>query len=349
MRTSDFKYDLPKELIAQTPLETRTDSRLLVVNRLTGERIHEHFKNLHAYLRRGDVLVLNDTAVIPARLIGVKEDTGAVIEVLLLHQKADDVWECLVKKAKKVKEGTVLSFGEGALMMECVGVEEDGIRLLRMRYSGIFYELLDRLGETPLPPYIHEHLDDPDRYQTVYSEKKGSAAAPTAGLHFTEEYLSKLAAMGVEIVRLTLHVGLGTFRPVSVEDVKSHVMHEEYYVVPGSTAHAINRAKEENRRIVAVGTTSLRTLETVVDEEGVVHAKSGWSRLFIYPPYTFKVVDCLLTNFHLPESTLLMLVSAFASKTIIMDAYEAAKERKYRFFSFGDAMFLTDDHLNNKH
>ncbi|MFW5913947.1 MAG: tRNA preQ1(34) S-adenosylmethionine ribosyltransferase-isomerase QueA [Bacillota bacterium] len=348
MKTSDFNYDLPESLIAQTPLKNRTDSRLLVVNKNSGDYVHEQFKNLHRYLKKGDVMVLNDTAVIPARLIGEKTETGAVIEVLLLHQRADDEWECLVKKAKKVKVGTVLSFGEGALTMECTGVKEEGIRLFKMRYSGIFYELLDRLGETPLPPYIHEKLDDPDRYQTVYSEKKGSAAAPTAGLHFTRPYLESLRAMGVEIVHLTLHVGLGTFRPVSVEDVTSHIMHEEYYSVPARTAEAINRAKHENRRIVAVGTTSLRTLETVVDEGGTVHAGSGWSRLFIYPPYTFRAVDALLTNFHLPESTLLMLVSAFASKTIIMDAYDAAIRERYRFFSFGDAMFLTGDHEPNQ-
>ncbi|MFW6285343.1 MAG: tRNA preQ1(34) S-adenosylmethionine ribosyltransferase-isomerase QueA [Bacillota bacterium] len=344
MKTSDFNYDLPESLIAQTPLENRTDSRLLVVNKDSGDHVHEQFKNLHRYLKEGDVMVLNDTAVIPARLIGVKKDTGAVIEVLLLHQKADDEWECLVKKARKVRVGTTLSFGDGALTMECTGVEEEGIRLFKMHYSGIFYELLERLGETPLPPYIHEKLDDPDRYQTVYSEKKGSAAAPTAGLHFTKPYLESLRAMGIGIVHLTLHVGLGTFRPVSVEDVKNHVMHEEYYSVPEKTADAINRAKRENRRIVAVGTTSLRTLETVVDDEGTVHAGSGWSRLFVYPPYTFKAVDALLTNFHLPESTLLMLVSAFASKAIIMDAYQAAIRERYRFFSFGDAMFLTGDH-----
>ncbi|MFP4077870.1 MAG: tRNA preQ1(34) S-adenosylmethionine ribosyltransferase-isomerase QueA [Bacillota bacterium] len=348
MKTSDFNYDLPESLIAQTPLENRTDSRLLVVNKDSGDHVHEQFKNLHRYLKEGDVMVLNDTAVIPARLIGVKKDTGAVIEVLLLHQKADDEWECLVKKARKVRVGTTLSFGDGALTMECTGVEEEGIRLFKMHYSGIFYELLERLGETPLPPYIHEKLDDPDRYQTVYSEKKGSAAAPTAGLHFTKPYLESLRAMGIGIVHLTLHVGLGTFRPVSVEDVKNHVMHEEYYSVPEKTADAINRAKRENRRIVAVGTTSLRTLETVVDDEGTVHAGSGWSRLFVYPPYTFKAVDALLTNFHLPESTLLMLVSAFASKAIIMDAYQAAIRERYRFFSFGDAMFLTGDHEPNQ-
>lgn len=348
MKTSDFNYDLPEELIAQTPLATRTDSRLLVVNRHTGDYVHEQFTNLHKYLREGDVMVLNDTAVIPARLIGVKKETGAVIEVLLLHQKENDVWECLVKKARKVKVGTELSFGDGALTMECVGVKEEGIRLFKLSYSGIFYELLDELGETPLPPYIHEKLDDPDRYQTVYSEKKGSAAAPTAGLHFTKPYLQKLRAMGVTIVHLTLHVGLGTFRPVSVDDVTKHVMHEEYYSVPKTTADTINDAKRKNRRIIAIGTTSIRTLETVVDESGTVHAGSGWSRLFIYPPHTFRAVDCLLTNFHLPESTLLMLVSAFASKTIIMDAYEAAIRERYRFFSFGDAMFLTGDHIPNQ-
>ncbi|MGM0435989.1 MAG: tRNA preQ1(34) S-adenosylmethionine ribosyltransferase-isomerase QueA [Bacillota bacterium] len=341
MKTKDFTYDLPEALIAQTPLQNRTDSRLLALDKNTGETIHTKFNQLHTFLKKGDVLVLNDTSVIPARLIG-KKDTGAVIEVLLLHQKEGDVWECLTKKAKKIKVGTTVTFGDGELTMECVGVEEEGIRHFKLHYEGILYEVLDRLGTMPLPPYIHEKLEDPDRYQTVYNEKKGSAAAPTAGLHFTETYLQKLKAMGITLAYVTLHVGLGTFRPVSVEDVTSHVMHEEYYSVSKDTADVINQAKEESRRVVAVGTTSLRTLETVAKKDGHISEESGWSRLFIYPPYEFKAVDALLTNFHLPESTLLMLVSAFASKAIIMNAYQEAIDKRYRFFSFGDAMFITN-------
>lgn len=341
MKTKDFTYDLPKELIAQTPLANRTDSRLLALDKETGEIDHTQFNQLHTYLKKGDVLVLNDTSVIPARLIG-RKDTGAVIEVLLLHQKEEDVWECLAKKAKKIKVGTTITFGEGQLTMECVEVKEEGIRLFKLNYSGILYEVLDELGSMPLPPYIHEKLEDSERYQTVYNKKKGSAAAPTAGLHFTKPYLQKLEAMGVTLAYVTLHVGLGTFRPVSVSDVESHIMHEEYYSVSQATADILNTAKEEGRRIIAVGTTSLRTLETVAKKDGYIPEESGWSRLFIYPPYTFKAVDALLTNFHLPESTLLMLVSAFASKSIIMNAYREAAEKRYRFFSFGDAMFITD-------
>ncbi len=341
MKTKDFTYDLPKELIAQTPLANRTDSRLLALDKETGEIDHTQFNQLHTYLKKGDVLVLNDTSVIPARLIG-RKDTGAVIEVLLLHQKEEDVWECLAKKAKKIKVGTTITFGEGQLTMECVEVKEEGIRLFKLNYSGILYEVLDELGSMPLPPYIHEKLEDGERYQTVYNKKKGSAAAPTAGLHFTKPYLQKLEAMGVTLTYVTLHVGLGTFRPVSVSDVESHIMHEEYYSVSQATADILNTAKEEGRRIIAVGTTSLRTLETVAKKDGYIPEESGWSRLFIYPPYTFKAVDALLTNFHLPESTLLMLVSAFASKSIIMNAYREAAEKRYRFFSFGDAMFITD-------
>jgi S-adenosylmethionine:tRNA ribosyltransferase-isomerase len=341
MKTKDFTYDLPEELIAQTPLSNRTDSRLLALDKNSGETLHTKFNQLHTFLKKGDVLVLNDTSVIPARLIG-KKDTGAVIEVLLLHQKEDNVWECLAKKAKKIKVGTTIVFGEGELTMECVEVKEEGIRLFKLHYEGILYEVLDRLGTMPLPPYIHEKLDDPDRYQTVYNEKKGSAAAPTAGLHFTKAYLQKIEAMGVNLAYVTLHVGLGTFRPVSVEDVTSHVMHEEYYSVTQKTADTINKARAENRRVIAVGTTSLRTLETVAKKDGRVKEESGWSRLFIYPPYKFKAVDALLTNFHLPESTLLMLVSAFSSKENIMKAYREAIEKRYRFFSFGDAMFITN-------
>ncbi len=341
MKTKDFTYDLPEELIAQTPLSNRTDSRLLALDKNSGETLHTKFNQLHTFLKKGDVLVLNDTSVIPARLIG-KKDTGAVIEVLLLHQKEDNVWECLAKKAKKIKVGTTIVFGEGELTMECVEVKEEGIRLFKLHYEGILYEVLDKLGTMPLPPYIHEKLDDPDRYQTVYNEKKGSAAAPTAGLHFTKAYLRKIESMGISLAYVTLHVGLGTFRPVSVEDVTSHVMHEEYYSVTQKTADTINKARAENRRVIAVGTTSLRTLETVAKKDGRVKEESGWSRLFIYPPYTFKAVDALLTNFHLPESTLLMLVSAFSSKENIMNAYCEAIEKRYRFFSFGDAMFITN-------
>ncbi len=342
MKTSDFDYHLPEELIAQTPLKNRTDSRLLVLDRHTGDYRHERFKNLHHYLRKGDVLVLNDTEVIPARLIGVKESTGANIEVLLLNEKGDNIWECLVKKAKKVKKGTTLSFGEGMLKMECVKEKEEGLREFRLHYEGILYEVLDALGEMPLPPYIHEKLEEKDRYQTVYSKYKGSAAAPTAGLHFTKEYMAHIEAMGVEIVCVTLHVGLGTFRPVQVEDVTKHTMHEEYYSVSKEAKERINLAKREGRRVIPVGTTSLRTLETVAVENGRIEAGSGQSDLFVYPGFEFKIIDGLLTNFHLPQSTLLMLVSALAGKTNIMRAYEAAIRERYRFFSFGDAMFITD-------
>ncbi len=341
MKLKDFTYRLPDELIAQSPLKNRLGSRLLVVNRDTGVHIDEQFSQLQHYLKSGDVLVLNDTAVLPARLIGEKSDTGAVIEVLLLKSEPNDVWECLVKKAKKVKVGTRVVFGDSALVAECIEVLDEGLRRFKMHYEGVFYELLDKLGEMPLPPYIHEKLDDQDRYQTVYRKHKGSAAAPTAGLHFTEAYLARLKAQGIDIVTVTLHVGLGTFRPVSVENVKEHKMHEEYYTVTQEAAEAIQKAKQENRRIVAVGTTSMRTLETVAKLHGKVTEDSGFSDLFIYPGFEFKVVDALLTNFHLPESTLLMLVSAFASKSIIFDAYQHAIDEKYRFFSFGDAMFLT--------
>jgi len=342
MKTKDFYYELPEALIAQTPLKVRTDSRLMIVDKTTQTRKDTVFNQFHNYLRKGDVLVLNDTSVIPARLIGEKMDTKAIIEVLMLAQKAEDVWECLVKKAKKVKVGTMISFGDGRLKLECINIKEEGLRDFKLHYDGIFYEILESLGEMPLPPYIHEKLEERDRYQTVYNKHKGSAAAPTAGLHFTKEYLSYIESLGVEIRYVTLHVGLGTFRPVSVEDVSSHKMHEEYYTVTEETAEAINKAKKENRRVIAVGTTSLRTLETVASAPGVIKAQSGLSDIFIYPGFRFNVVDALLTNFHLPESTLLMLVSAFSSKSIIMDAYKHAIDVAYRFFSFGDAMFLTD-------
>jgi len=342
MKTKDFYYDLPERLIAQTPLKVRTDSKLMVVDKTSDKKVDTVFNQFHTYLRKGDVLVLNDTSVIPARLIGEKEESNAVIEVLMLAQKADDVWECLVKKAKKVKVGTVISFGDGLLKLECVKVKEEGLRDFKLHYEGIFYEILESLGEMPLPPYINEKLEERDRYQTVYNKHKGSAAAPTAGLHFTKDYLAYIESLGVEICYVTLHVGLGTFRPVSVEDVSSHKMHEEYYTVTEETANAINKAKVEGRRVIAVGTTSLRTLETVAISDGVIEAQSGLSDIFIYPGFKFNVVDSLLTNFHLPESTLLMLVSAFASKSIIMNAYNHAIEKDYRFFSFGDAMFITD-------
>ncbi len=345
MRTKDFSYHLPEHLIAQRPLKHRLDSRLLVLNRFDGARRHTAFSEFHTYLRKGDVLVLNDTAVLPARLIGRKEKTDAVVEVLFLREVDTDRWECLVGNAKRVKKETRLSFGDGELLMRCVRVKEEGLRDFDLEYDGDLYDILDHLGEMPLPPYIHETLDDPERYQTVYRREKGSAAAPTAGLHFTEDYLRTIRNMGVEIVHITLHVGLGTFRPVKVDRVENHHMHEEYYSVGSETARRINEAKRDGRRVVAVGTTSTRTLETIADGEGLIEAKSGMSDLFIYPGYTFRCVDCLLTNFHLPESTLLMMVSAFASREIILDAYEEAVEKKYRFFSFGDAMFLTDEKL----
>ena len=340
MKLKAFSYQLPEALIAQSPLKNRLDSRLLVVDRETGNLRDEHFSNLHNYLKKDDVLVLNDTAVLPARLIGTKK-TGAVIEVLLLKQEADDVWECLVKKAKKIHVGTTVHFGDDTIIAECVEVLDEGLRRFKMHYKGVFYELLDTLGEMPLPPYIHEKLTDQNRYQTVYKKHQGSAAAPTAGLHFTHAYLDKLSAMGIDIVTVTLHVGLGTFRPVTVDDVKTHKMHEEYYTVSEEAALKILKAQAQNRRIVAVGTTSMRTLETVAKKHGRIQADSGFSDLFIYPGFSFKVCDALLTNFHLPESTLLMLVSAFATKEIIFNSYRHAIAQKYRFFSFGDAMFLT--------
>ncbi|MFW6319241.1 MAG: tRNA preQ1(34) S-adenosylmethionine ribosyltransferase-isomerase QueA [Bacillota bacterium] len=341
MKLKDFTYTLPDTLIAQSPLEDRLASRLLVVDKETGDLQDKQFKDLKTFLRKGDVLVLNDTAVLPARLIGEKLGTGAIIEILLLAQKPNDVWECLVKKARKIKVGTKVRFGDGEIVAECVKVLDDGIRHFKMHYQGVFLEQLEKLGTMPLPPYIHERLEDQERYQTVYRKHQGSAAAPTAGLHFTKAYLEELNKMGVIITYVTLHVGLGTFRPVSVDRIEDHEMHEEYYTVTKETSDIINQAKKEGRRIVAVGTTSLRTLETVGKAHGKMQAESGFSRLFIYPGFKFTIVDSLLTNFHLPESTLLMLVSAFASKSIIFDAYEHAIKEKYRFFSFGDAMFLT--------
>jgi S-adenosylmethionine:tRNA ribosyltransferase-isomerase len=345
MKVEDFNYDLPKELIAQTPLEHRSDSRLLVVNKHHGDIKHDVFHELPTYLHQGDVLVFNNTSVIPARLFGVKEDTGASIEVLLLTQLKENHWECLVKKAKKIKLGTTISFGEGLLKATCTEVKEEGLRNFQLSYEGVFYEILDQLGEMPLPPYITEKLDHPERYQTVYNKHKGSAAAPTAGLHFTNELLETLKQKGIILAFVTLHVGLGTFRPVSVDDVESHKMHEEYYHLPRETAEILNQAKKDNRRIISVGTTSLRTLETVLrDNDSFVEA-TGFSDIFIYPGKKILSSDGLITNFHLPKSTLLMLVSAMSSKEIMMHAYDEAIKERYRFFSFGDSMFITNEEL----
>ncbi len=340
MKTEDFDYHLPEELIAQTPLEKRDESRLLVLDRKTGEINHKHFPDILSYLNEGDVLVLNDTKVLPARLLGVKEETSAHVEVLMLKEEKKDTWECLTKPAKRIKVGTVISFGDGRLRAKCVGIKEEGIRIFEFLYEGIFLEILESLGEMPLPPYIHEKLKDKDRYQTVYAKEVGSAAAPTAGLHFTEELLKEIEKKKIEIVTVTLHVGLGTFRPVSVEDVTSHKMHSEYYHMDLKTASILNKAKKEKRRIIAVGTTSTRTLETVMQKYDTFKECSGWTDIFIYPGYEFKAIDGLITNFHLPKSTLVMLVSAFASKEIILNAYKEAVLEEYRFFSFGDSMFI---------
>ena len=336
MKTSDFYYELPEELIAQDPLEDRSGSRLMVLDRETGEISHHIFKEIIDYLNPEDCLVINDTKVIPARLYGVKEDTGAHIEILLLKRRENDVWETLVRPGKKAKPGTRLIFGDGRLKAEVLEVVEEGNRLIHFEYEGIFEEILDQLGEMPLPPYITHKLQDKNRYQTVYAKHEGSAAAPTAGLHFTPELLTAIEAKGVRIA----HVGLGTFRPVKVEDVTQHHMHSEYYQVSQEAADIINDSKKCGGRVIAVGTTSTRTLESVADEDGTMHAGGGWTEIFIYPGYRFKCIDALITNFHLPESTLLMLVSALAGKEHIMHAYETAVEERYRFFSFGDAMFI---------
>lgn len=340
MKTSDFYYDLPQELIAQDPLTDRAGSRLLVLDKLTGSYEHHQFREVKQYLQPGDCLVLNNTKVIPARLLGIKEDTGANVEVLLLKRKEHDVWETLVKPGKKMKPGARLSFGDGLLKAQVLEVVEEGNRLVRFEYDGIFEEVLDRLGEMPLPPYITHKLQDKNRYQTVYAKYEGSAAAPTAGLHFTKELLQELEASGIQLAYVTLHVGLGTFRPVKVEDVTKHHMHTEFYVVPQETADIVNRTKENGHRIISVGTTSCRTLESATNEQGLLEAKSTDTDIFIYPGYQFKMIDALITNFHLPESTLLMLVSALAGKEHIMNAYAEAVREKYRFFSFGDAMFI---------
>ena len=342
MNVKDYDYDLPEELIAQDPLEDRSSSRLMVLDRKTGEVEHRHFTDILEYLHPGDCLVINNTKVIPARLFGVKEDTQAKIEVLLLKRKENDVWETLVKPGKKAKPGTKIVFGDGLLTGEVIDVVEEGNRLIQFHYEGIFEEILDQLGQMPLPPYITHQLKDKNRYQTVYAKYDGSAAAPTAGLHFTKELLEQVKAMGVEIAEVTLHVGLGTFRPVKVENIQEHHMHSEMFVVTKEEADKINAARAAGGRIICVGTTSLRTLESTTDENGIVHADSRETDIFIYPGYKFKAADCLITNFHLPESTLLMLVSALAGRDNILNAYKTAVTEKYRFFSFGDAMFIHD-------
>lgn len=340
LKTSDFYFDLPQELIAQDPLEDRSASRLLVLHRETGAVEHHTFKEITEFLRPGDCLVLNNTKVLPARLFGTKEDTGAAIEVLLLKRRENDVWETLVKPGKKARPGTRLTFGDGSLRAEVLEVVEEGNRLIRFFYEGIFEEVLDRLGEMPLPPYITHKLEDKNRYQTVYAKYEGSAAAPTAGLHFTEELLEQIREIGVETAFVTLHVGLGTFRPVKVEDLSAHHMHSEYYEVTEETAETINRTKEKGGRVICVGTTSCRTIESAAGEDGRVLAGCGNTEIFIYPGYRFKVLDCLITNFHLPESTLVMLVSALAGREQVLAAYQEAIREKYRFFSFGDAMLI---------
>ena len=340
MKTSDFYYELPEELIAQDPLEDRSSSRLLVLDKKTGETEHHVFREIVNYLDPGDCLVINDTKVIPARLIGAKEETGAKIEVLLLKRGADDVWETLVKPGRKAKPETRISFGDGLLTGEVVDIVDEGNRLIHFEYDGIFEEILDRLGQMPLPPYITHQLKDKDRYNTVYAEHPGSAAAPTAGLHFTPELLEKIRDKGVDIAHVTLHVGLGTFRPVKVDDVENHHMHSEFYMIDETAAEKINRAKENGKRVICVGTTSCRTIESAADENGRLKACSGWTDIFIYPGYQFKILDALITNFHLPESTLVMLVSALAGRDHVLAAYEEAVRERYRFFSFGDAMFI---------
>lgn len=343
MDVKDFYFDLPQELIAQDPLEDRSSSRLLVLDKKTGEIEHHTFRDVVSYLNKGDCLVINDTKVIPARLFGVKEDTQAKIEVLLLKRKENDIWETLVKPGKKAKPGTVISFGDGLLKGTVVDVVEDGNRLIQFSYEGIFEEILDQLGQMPLPPYITHQLKDKNRYQTVYAKHEGSAAAPTAGLHFTKELLKEIEDMGVTIAHVTLHVGLGTFRPVKVDNVLDHHMHSEFYVVEEEEAKKVNDAKKNGGRVICVGTTSCRTVESATGEDGILKAGSGWTDIFIYPGYRFKILDGLITNFHLPESTLVMLVSALAGREHVLHAYEEAIKEKYRFFSFGDATLIIDN------
>ncbi|ECB9704286.1 tRNA preQ1(34) S-adenosylmethionine ribosyltransferase-isomerase QueA [Listeria monocytogenes] len=341
MKVEDFDFDLPEELIAQTPLLDRTSSRLMVLDKESGDIKDQHFTDIISYLNEGDALVLNDTRVLPARLHGIKDETGAHIEVLLLKQKEGNAWETLAKPAKRIRKGATITFGDGALKATCLEELEHGGRILEFSYEGIFYEVLEQLGEMPLPPYIKEQLADQDRYQTVYAKENGSAAAPTAGLHFTEDLLAKISAKGVEIIFVTLHVGLGTFRPVDVEDTANHKMHSEFYRLTEESAERINKIKAQGGKVVAVGTTSIRTLETIASRhDGKLVAESGWTEIFISPGYTFQAVDALITNFHLPKSTLIMLVSALSDRTKILAAYNHAVEQQYRFFSFGDAMFI---------
>ncbi|EAK8931198.1 tRNA preQ1(34) S-adenosylmethionine ribosyltransferase-isomerase QueA [Listeria monocytogenes] len=341
MKVEDFDFDLPEELIAQTPLLDRTSSRLMVLDKESGDIKDQHFTDIISYLNEGDALVLNDTRVLPARLHGIKDETGAHIEVLLLKQKEGNAWETLVKPAKRIRKGATITFGDGALKATCLEELEHGGRILEFSYEGIFYEVLEQLGEMPLPPYIKEQLADQDRYQTVYAKENGSAAAPTAGLHFTEDLLAKISAKGVEIIFVTLHVGLGTFRPVDVEDTTNHKMHSEFYRLTEESAERINKIKAQGGKVVAVGTTSIRTLETIASRhDGKLVAESGWTEIFISPGYTFQAVDALITNFHLPKSTLIMLVSALSDRTKILAAYNHAVAQQYRFFSFGDAMFI---------
>ncbi len=339
MKTQQFDFDLPEHLIAQTPLKKRDESKLLVLDKKTGEIKHKYFNNIIDYLNPGDALVLNDTKVLPARLYGIKEDTEAVIEILMIKEIEENIWECLVKPAKRVKVGTVVNFGN-KLKAECIKIGEEGIRVFKLIYNGILYEILEELGEMPLPPYIHEKLKDKDRYQTVYAKNIGSAAAPTAGLHFTKELLEKVKEKKIEIVYITLHVGLGTFRPVNVDDINNHKMHSEFYMMTKEAANTLNEVKKNNHKIVSVGTTSTRTLETIMNLYGTFKECSGWTDIFIYPGYEFKAVDNLITNFHLPKSTLVMLVSALAGTKNILNAYNEAIKNEYRFFSFGDSMFI---------
>lgn len=342
MDVKDFYYDLPEELIAQDPLEKRSNSRLMVLDKKSGDVYHRHFYDIKEYLKPGDCLVVNNTKVIPARLYGSRENTGGKVEILLLKRVSDDVWETLVKPGKKARVGDRIEFGEGLLKAEIIDVVEEGNRLVRFEYEGIFEEILDQLGQMPLPPYITHELKDKDRYQTVYAKYDGSAAAPTAGLHFTKELLQEIKDMGVNIAEVTLHVGLGTFRPVKVENVLDHHMHSEFYMISQEAADMINATKDNGGRVISVGTTSTRTLESAADENGRLTEKSGWTEIFIYPGYKFKVIDALITNFHLPESTLVMLVSALAGREHVLAAYAKAVEEKYRFFSFGDAMLIMD-------
>lgn len=342
MKVEDFDYYLPEELIAQTPLEKRDESRLLVLDKKTGDIEHKHFKDIISYLEKGDTLVLNDTKVLPARLFGIKEETGAVIEVLLLKNTENDNWECLVKPARRIKVGTIVSFGEGKLKAKCIKEDAEGIRHFTFLYEGIFLEILEELGTMPLPPYIHEKLNDQSRYQTVYAKEVGSAAAPTAGLHFTNELLEEIKEKGINIAFVTLHVGLGTFRPVSVDKVEDHEMHSEYYHMSKEVAELLTETKKNNHKIISVGTTSTRTLETIMNKYNEFKECSGWTNIFIYPGYKFKAIDNLITNFHLPKSTLVMLVSALAGKENILNAYKTAVDKKYRFFSFGDAMYIKE-------